>query len=60
VSSLWRSSVPSIPARQPYRLPGDEEVGEVAKSLAEVLGNRGCVVLGYDIPDQPLGARPWC
>ncbi|HEX4281908.1 MAG TPA: hypothetical protein VHZ27_14170 [Solirubrobacteraceae bacterium] len=27
-------------------------MGEVTKSLAEVLGNRGCVVLGYDVPDQ--------
>jgi hypothetical protein len=41
------------PGRQQYRLPKDEEAGEVAKSLAEVLGNRGCVVLGYETPDQP-------
>ncbi|HEY2656449.1 MAG TPA: hypothetical protein VGI55_11715 [Solirubrobacteraceae bacterium] len=40
------------PSRQQYRLPDAEEVGEVTKSLAEVLGNRGCVVLGYDVPDQ--------
>ena len=41
------------PGRQQYRLPAEEEVCEVIKSLAEVLGNRGCVVLGYDVPDQP-------
>jgi hypothetical protein len=41
------------PSRQPYRLPKDEQVGEVTKSLAEVLGTRGCVVLGCDVPDQP-------
>jgi hypothetical protein len=41
------------PSRQQYRLPRDEEVGDVAKSLAEVLGSRGCVTLGYDVPDQP-------
>jgi hypothetical protein len=41
------------PSRQQYRLPKTEEAGELTKSLAEVLGNRGCVVLGYDVPDQP-------
>jgi hypothetical protein len=41
------------PGGRQYRLPMEEEAGEVTKSLAEVLGNRGCVVLGYDIPDQP-------
>jgi hypothetical protein len=41
------------PSRQQYRLPKEEEAGEVTKALAEVLGNRGCVVLGYDVPDQP-------
>jgi hypothetical protein len=40
------------PSRQQYRLPDEEEAGEVTKSLAEVLGNRGCAVLGYDLPDQ--------
>ena len=40
------------PSRQ-HRLPGDEQVGEVTKSLAEVPGTGGCVVLGYDVPDQP-------
>jgi hypothetical protein len=40
------------PSRQQYRLPDAEEVGEVTKSLAEMLGSRGCVVLGYDAPDQ--------
>jgi predicted amidohydrolase len=41
------------PNGRQYRLPPEEEAGEVTKSLAEVLGNRGCVVLGYDVPDQP-------
>jgi hypothetical protein len=36
-----------------YRLPKEEEAGEVTKALAEVLGNRGCVALGYEMPDQP-------
>jgi predicted amidohydrolase len=41
------------PSRQQYLLPEDEDAGEVTKSLAEVLGNRGCLVLGYETPDQP-------
>lgn len=41
------------PSRQQYRLPKDEAAGEVTKALAEVLGNRGCMVLGYEMPDQP-------
>jgi predicted amidohydrolase len=41
------------PSRQQYRLPAGEEPGEVTKALAEVLGNRGCLVLGYELPDQP-------
>ena len=41
------------PGRQQYRLPKEEEAGDVTKSLAEVLGSRGCVVLGYEVPDQP-------
>jgi hypothetical protein len=41
------------PSRQQYRLPTEEEAGDVTKSLAEVLGNRGCLVLGYELPDQP-------
>jgi predicted amidohydrolase len=41
------------PCRQQYRLPNEEEAGEITKSLAEVLGGRGCVVLGYEMPDQP-------
>jgi len=41
------------PGGRQYRLPREEEAGEVTKSLAEVLGNRGCVVLGYEVPDQP-------
>jgi hypothetical protein len=40
------------PSRHQYQLPGDEQVGEITKSLAEVLGTRGCVVLGYGAPDQ--------
>jgi hypothetical protein len=31
----------------------EETAGEVTKGLAEVLGNRGCLVLGYEMPDQP-------
>jgi predicted amidohydrolase len=42
-----------FPSGQEYRLPEAEEAGEVTKSLAEVLGSRGCVVLGYEVPDQP-------
>jgi hypothetical protein len=41
------------PSRQQYRLPQDEGAGEVTKALAEVLGGRGCLVLGYEMPDQP-------
>jgi predicted amidohydrolase len=41
------------PTRQQYRLPKEEEAGEVVKALAEVLGSRGCMVLGYEMPDQP-------
>ena len=41
------------PSRQQYRLPKEEEAGAVTKALAEVLGARGCVVLGYELPDQP-------
>jgi hypothetical protein len=40
-----------------YRLPCEEEAGEVTKSLAEVRGNRGCVALGYEVPDQPAAQR---
>jgi hypothetical protein len=40
------------PSRQQYRLFDEEEAGEVTKSLAEVLGNRGCAVLGFDPTDQ--------
>jgi predicted amidohydrolase len=41
------------PSRQQYRLPEEETAGEVTKALAEVLGTRGCLVLGYEMPDQP-------
>ena len=41
------------PGRQQYRLPKEEEAGDITKSLAEVLGSRGCVVLGDEVPDQP-------
>jgi hypothetical protein len=40
------------PSRRQYRLPTEEEAGEVTKSLAEVLGSRGCLVLGFEIPGQ--------
>ena len=42
-----------FPSGRQYRLPMEEEAGEVTKALAEVLGNRGCVVLGYEMADQP-------
>ncbi|HWF34373.1 MAG TPA: hypothetical protein VG295_03350 [Solirubrobacteraceae bacterium] len=42
-----------FPGGRQYLLPPEEDPAEVIKSLAEVLGNRGCVVLGYDVPDQP-------
>jgi hypothetical protein len=41
------------PHGQQYRLPDADDVADVTKSVAEVLGQRGCVVLGYDVPDQP-------
>jgi predicted amidohydrolase len=41
------------PSRQQYRLPREEDPGELTTALAEILGKRGCVVLGYDVPDQP-------
>jgi predicted amidohydrolase len=41
------------PSRQQYLLPKEETAGEVTKALAEVLGSRGCVALGYELPDQP-------
>jgi hypothetical protein len=41
------------PSGRQYRLPEHEEAGEVTKILAEVLGSRGCVALGYEMPDQP-------
>jgi hypothetical protein len=40
------------PGGRQYRLPEAEEAGEVTQSLTEVLGERGCVVLGYEMPDQ--------
>jgi hypothetical protein len=42
-----------VPHDRQYRLPRGEEAGEVTKSLAEVIGSDGCVVIGYDLPDQP-------
>ena len=45
------------PGGRQYRLPDGEDAGEVIKSLAEVLGNRGCVVLGYELPEQPRSTR---
>jgi hypothetical protein len=41
------------PSRQQYRLPKEEEAGEVTRSIAEVLGGRGCLALGYEMPDDP-------
>jgi len=41
------------PGGRQYRLPKGEEAGEVTKALAETLGSRGCVVIGYDIPGRP-------
>lgn len=41
------------PNGRQYRLPKEEEPGEVTKALADVLGSRGCVALGYELPDQP-------
>jgi predicted amidohydrolase len=41
------------PGRQQYRLPKEEEAGAVTQALAEVVGQRGCVVLGYEVPDRP-------
>jgi hypothetical protein len=45
------------PNGQQYILPKGEDAAEVTKALAETLGNRGCVVLGYELPDQPR-AKP--
>jgi predicted amidohydrolase len=41
------------PGGHQYRLPKEEEAGEITQALAEVLGKRGCVVLGYEMPDEP-------
>jgi hypothetical protein len=41
------------PSGQQYCLPKEDDAGEVTKSLAEVLGSRGCLVLGYELPGQP-------
>jgi hypothetical protein len=41
------------PHGQQYRLPKQDEAGDVTQSIAEILGKRGCVVMGYDVPDQP-------
>jgi hypothetical protein len=41
------------PGDRQYRLPDEESAGEVTKALAEALGSRACVVLGYELPDQP-------
>jgi hypothetical protein len=40
------------PHGQQYRLPKDE-AGDVTSSIAEILGKRGCVVIRYEVPDQP-------
>jgi hypothetical protein len=44
--------LPIYPTRQQCRLLTEEEAGEVTKSLAEVLGSGGCLVLGYEMPEQ--------
>ncbi len=41
------------PGGPQYRLPDSEDAGEVTRSLAEVLGERRCVALGHELPDQP-------
>jgi predicted amidohydrolase len=41
------------PGGRQYRLPDGEDAGEMTRGLAEVLGKRGCVVLGYELPEQP-------
>jgi predicted amidohydrolase len=41
------------PGGQQYRLPKEDEAGEVTQAIAQILGKRGCVVLGYEMPDQP-------
>jgi hypothetical protein len=41
------------PGGRQYRLPKEEEAGEITQALGEVLGQRGCVVLGYEMADQP-------
>jgi hypothetical protein len=41
------------PGGRLYQLPREEDGAEIVKSLAEVLGSDGCVVIGYDLPDQP-------
>jgi hypothetical protein len=43
------------PGGRQYRLPDGEDAGEMTQSLAEVLGKRGCVALGYELPDEPRG-----
>lgn len=41
------------PGGQQYRLPREEAAGDVTRSLAEIMGKRGCLVLGYEVPDEP-------
>jgi hypothetical protein len=41
------------PSGLQYRLPTEDGAGEVTKSLAEVLGSRGCLVLGYELAHEP-------
>jgi hypothetical protein len=36
-----------------HELHYEKKAGEITKSLAEVLRSRGCLVLGYETPDQP-------
>jgi hypothetical protein len=41
------------PGGRDYRLPREDEAAEVIKSVAAILGTRDCVVIGYDLPEQP-------
>ena len=41
------------PSRQQYRLPKEEEPGEVIQALAEMFGRGDCLAVGYEVPDQP-------
>jgi hypothetical protein len=44
------------PHGQQYRLPKQDEAGDVTRSIAEILGKRGCVVIGYEVPEPRADA----